>query len=55
MPVLIDFGSCQPVGKHLQSLGARGWYNEDEESFISEKKHDDYSLEILKEWFQKPE
>jgi serine/threonine protein kinase len=53
MPVLIDFGSCQPFGKGLQSLGTEGWC---EELFdTSEKKHDTYSLTKLREWLQKPE
>lgn len=53
MPVLIDFGSCQPFGHRLQSLGTRGWY---EELFnTSEKKHDTYSLGKLREWFENQE
>ncbi|KAJ2986977.1 hypothetical protein NUW58_g4764 [Xylaria curta] len=51
--VLIDFGSCQPVGKKLQSLGTPGWC--EETFFTSEAKHDEYSLKKLKEWLQKPE
>ncbi len=51
MPVLIDFGSTQPFGKRLQSLGTVGWY--EELFFTSEKKHDIYSLGKLREWFQK--
>ncbi|KAI0538685.1 kinase-like domain-containing protein [Xylaria digitata] len=53
MPVLIDFGSCQPFGVNLQSLGTDGWY--EEEFFTSEAKHDEYSLKKLKQWLQKPE
>ncbi|KAI1286591.1 kinase-like domain-containing protein [Xylaria venustula] len=53
MPVLIDFGSCQPFGMNLQSLGTDGWY--EEEFFTSEAKHDEYSLKKLKQWLQKPE
>ncbi|KAI0407488.1 kinase-like domain-containing protein [Xylaria palmicola] len=52
MPVLIDFGSCQPFGMNLQSLGTDGWY---EEFFTSETKHDEFSLKKLKQWLQKPE
>ena len=52
MPVLIDFGSCQPFGKNLQSLGTDGWY--EELFFTSEKKHDEYSLAKLREWWQNP-
>lgn len=50
MPVLIDFGSCQPFGKRLQSLGTEGWY--EEMFFTSEKNHDTYSLGKLREWLQ---
>ncbi|EXL93385.1 kinase-like domain-containing protein [Fusarium oxysporum II5] len=53
MPVLIDFGSCQPVGQRLQSLGTEGWY--EELFFTSEKKHDTYSLNKLREWIHDPE
>ncbi len=53
MPVLIDFGSCQPFGQRLQSLGSPGWY--EEISFTSEKKHDTYALKKLREWLEKPE
>ncbi|KAI1132463.1 kinase-like domain-containing protein [Nemania abortiva] len=53
MPVLIDFGSCQPFGMHLQSLGTDGWY--EELFFTSEAKHDEYSLKKLKQWLQKLE
>lgn len=51
-PILIDFGSCQPFGKRLQSLGSPGWCEED--FHTSEKKHDAYSLGILREWLQNP-
>ncbi|KAG4264777.1 serine/threonine-protein kinase [Fusarium proliferatum] len=50
MPVLIDFGSCQPVGQRLQSLATEGWY--EELFFTSETKHDTYSLNKLREWIQ---
>ena len=53
LPVLIDFGSCQPVGKRLQSLGTPGWY--EEIFYTSEKKHDTYSLTKLREWLKIPE
>jgi serine/threonine protein kinase len=49
-PVLIDFGSCQPFGKRLQSLGTPGWY--EELFFTSEKKHDIYSLTKMREWLR---
>lgn len=49
-PVLIDFGSCQPFGARLQSLGTRGWY--DELFFTSEKKHDEFSMRKMREWLE---
>ncbi|KAI8947836.1 kinase-like domain-containing protein [Xylaria longipes] len=48
MPVLIDFGSCAPVGQRLQSLGTEGWY--EELFFTSQFKHDIYSMGKLREW-----
>lgn len=53
VPILIDFGSCQPYGTRLQSLGTSGWY--EELLFTSEKKHDTYALGKLREWFQEKE
>lgn len=50
MPVIIDFGSCQPFGNPLQSLGSEGWYTE--LFHTSEKEHDTYSLGKLREWLQ---
>ncbi|KAL6859883.1 hypothetical protein ACO1O0_003907 [Amphichorda felina] len=52
-PILIDFGSCQPVGKRLQSMGTPGWCDGD--SHTSEKKRDTFSLGKLREWIQNPE
>ncbi|KXG50348.1 uncharacterized protein PGRI_068390 [Penicillium griseofulvum] len=49
-PVLIDFDSCQPFGKRLQSLGTEGWY--EKVFYTSEKEHDIYSLGKLQEWLQ---
>ncbi|KAL4783419.1 kinase-like domain-containing protein [Aspergillus varians] len=49
-PVLIDFDSCQPFGKRLQSLGTEGWY--EKPFFTSEKEHDVYSLGKLQQWIQ---
>ncbi|CEN61423.1 hypothetical protein ASPCAL08077 [Aspergillus calidoustus] len=48
-PVLIDFGSCAPVGEKLQfTLGTPGWY--EEEFDTSEKEHDLYALGKMKKW-----
>jgi len=51
-PILIDFGSCQPFGGRLQSLGSPGWY---EIFFTSQAKHDTYSLKKLRGWLETPE
>ena len=50
LPVLIDFDSCQPFGKRLQSLGTERWY--ENVFYTSEKGHDIYSLGKLQEWLQ---
>lgn len=52
-PVLIDFGSCQPFGKPLDSLGTVGWY--DKPFFHSELEHDTFGLAKLRRWLEKPE
>ncbi|KAK2758735.1 hypothetical protein FQN54_003425 [Arachnomyces sp. PD_36] len=53
MPVLIDFGSCQPVGAELTQFGSPGWT---EEYFnTSQKKHDIYPLTKPRQWLQDPE
>ena len=52
-PILIDFGSCQPFGNRLQSLGSEDW--REEMFYTSERKHDTYSLNKLRQWIQKPE
>ncbi|KAI0203110.1 kinase-like domain-containing protein [Astrocystis sublimbata] len=48
LPVLIDFGSCAPVGERLQSLGTPGWC--EDVFFTSQFKHDTYSMGKLCEW-----
>ncbi|KAJ4302527.1 hypothetical protein N0V88_002676 [Collariella sp. IMI 366227] len=53
MPVLIDFGSCQPFGGRLQSLGSPGWY--EEIFFTSQAKHDIFALKKLWGWLEKPD
>lgn len=49
-PKLIDFGSCQPVGKHLMSCGTAGWRQG--HFHTSEIAHDEYSLELLGPWLE---
>ncbi|KAL3460013.1 kinase-like domain-containing protein [Aspergillus heterothallicus] len=51
-PVLIDFDSCQPFGKRLQSLGTEGWF--EKPFFTSEKEHDVYSLRKIEGWLRNP-
>ncbi|KAJ3473763.1 hypothetical protein NLG97_g10145 [Lecanicillium saksenae] len=52
VPVLIDFDSCAAFGERLQSMGSPGWC---EEAFhMSAKKHDLYSLKVLREWLETP-
>lgn len=52
-PVLIDFGSCAPYGEPLGSCGSPGWYKE--VFFTSEKDHDDFSMDKMREWIYNPE
>ncbi|KAK4039026.1 kinase-like domain-containing protein [Parachaetomium inaequale] len=54
MPVLIDFDSCGPFGGQLLSLGTAGFFDaEDKECGISHKKHDEFALKRLSEWWDK--
>jgi serine/threonine protein kinase len=46
--ILTDFGSCQPFGNMLVSLGTEGWIDED--FTTSEKKHDLAALPKIKAW-----
>ncbi|CAM1507433.1 Fc.00g070740.m01.CDS01 [Cosmosporella sp. VM-42] len=50
LPVLIDFGSCQPFGKRLQTFGTPGWVEEDFST--SEKRHDTFALGRLRQWIE---
>jgi serine/threonine protein kinase len=52
MPVLIDFGSCQPFGKRLMTLGTEGWV--DAMDGRSSKQHDLFALNKIREWFKSP-
>jgi len=52
LPVLIDFGSSQLVGRRIQSLGSPGWYKD--KFYTSEKEHDIYALGLLERWLQNP-
>ncbi|KAI1124330.1 kinase-like domain-containing protein [Nemania abortiva] len=52
-PVLIDFGSCQPFGKPLLTLGTPGWF--EKEFWKSDKAHDIFSLTKLRQWMNDKE
>jgi serine/threonine protein kinase len=53
MPVLIDFGSCQPPGARLLTAGTPGWF--EEEFNTSATKHDIFALEVLRKWLINPD
>ncbi|KAH6623708.1 serine/threonine-protein kinase [Chaetomium tenue] len=50
MPVLIDFGACQPLGLPLQERGTPGWSMDD--ITTSELEHDAYGLRKIREWLE---
>ena len=51
-PVLIDFDSCAPFGLSALSLGSGDFMDtEDENISISQKRHDDFALKRLSEWW----
>jgi serine/threonine protein kinase len=53
-PVLIDFDSCAPFGDPLGCAGTMGFADlDDPERFVSRKRHDDYGLDRLREWWDK--
>ncbi|CAL5869281.1 uncharacterized protein PFLUO_LOCUS3509 [Penicillium psychrofluorescens] len=56
MPVLIDFGGCQPVGTHLKYIrGTKEWIDGKTEDYhTSDAKHDVSALVKLGAWLDKP-
>ena len=51
-PVLIDFDSCAPFGIAALSFGTVGFMDmEDENISTSQKRHDDFALKRLAEWW----
>ena len=52
LPVLIDFGSCQPFGGRLMTLGTEGWIESIDTH--SKQEHDVFALGRLRKWFQEP-
>lgn len=54
-PVLIDFGSYGRFGYRLLSSGPPGFADvEDPEKGVSLKRHDEYLLGRLREWWNEP-
>ncbi|KAJ2896074.1 uncharacterized protein MKZ38_005902 [Zalerion maritima] len=53
VPVLIDFGSCQPFGERTMQAGTTGWCKD--LIFFSEKEHDFYGLEKMRSWLEDEE
>jgi serine/threonine protein kinase len=51
VPVLIDFGSCQPFGNNLITGGTPGWMDED--FTTSAKENDQAALGKLKTWLER--
>jgi serine/threonine protein kinase len=52
LPVLIDFDSCAPFGDRLTTAGTPGFIDEeDKERNISHKRHDEFGLKRLREWW----
>ncbi|KAI1169795.1 kinase-like protein [Nemania sp. FL0916] len=55
MPVLIDFGSCRPFGARLMQGGTPGWSNPERLVMASDKEHDLFGLEKIREWLGDPD
>ena len=56
LPVLIDFGSAQPVGNKLgTSRGTDGWMDSSMDDYhTSETKHDEYAIDKIRSWLDAP-
>jgi serine/threonine protein kinase len=48
-PIIIDFGSCQPLGNNLLSAGTPGWVDEDCHS-TSALRNDEIALGRIRTW-----
>ncbi|KAI1409917.1 kinase-like protein [Hypoxylon sp. FL1857] len=55
LPVLIDFGSCRPFGERLMEGGTPGWCNPEKLVMFSDKEHDLFSLDKIREWLTDPD
>ncbi|KAI0383883.1 kinase-like protein [Hypomontagnella monticulosa] len=54
-PVLIDFGSCRPFGGRLMEGGTPGWCNPEKLVMFSDKEHDIFGLDRIREWLADPD
>jgi serine/threonine protein kinase len=52
LPVLLDFGSCQPFGKRMLTQSTEGWV--ETVDLYSKQEHDVFALGKLQEWFDDP-
>ncbi|KAI1364035.1 kinase-like protein [Xylaria arbuscula] len=55
MPVLIDFGSCRAFGARLLEGGTPGWCDDEKLVTVSDKEHDRFALEKIREWIGDPD
>ncbi|KAI1781512.1 kinase-like protein [Hypoxylon cercidicola] len=55
LPVLIDFGSCRPFGERLMEGGTPGWCNPEKLVMFSDKEHDLFGLDRIREWLDDPD
>ncbi|KAI1392903.1 kinase-like protein [Hypoxylon trugodes] len=54
LPILIDFGSCRPFGGRLMEGGTPGWCNPEKLVMFSDKEHDLFGLNRIREWLADP-
>ncbi|KGO74739.1 hypothetical protein PITC_083480 [Penicillium italicum] len=56
IPILIDFGGCQPIGTYLKHIrGTRGWIDgEIKDHNTSKKEHDVSALAKISAWLDRP-
>lgn len=53
MPILVDFNSCQPIGKELNNCrGSPGWSDPEDPWDTSEIWHDWFGVEKIREWLK---
>ncbi|KAI0881286.1 kinase-like protein [Annulohypoxylon maeteangense] len=55
LPVLIDYGSCRPFGGRLMEGGTPGWCDHQKLVMFSDKEHDLFGLNKIREWLADPD